>query len=103
MDDLGREMVRSIEQMTQRLVEFRQEVGRAVYPLYPRILEIEKRLDQEARDRPQRQQELDARLTVQDTALAAIKRRQGWRLAIEAVLAVAAVIIAGALLYGLFV
>lgn len=68
-----REVIHSVEHMTQQLIAYRQDVTRSLTPMYPRIVEIEKRLDQEAKDRPQRQKELDAKLEKQN----AVASKQG--------------------------
>lgn len=69
-DQWVREVIRTVESMSQQLVEFRQQINRVITPLYPRILEGEKRADREAAERAQRQKELDQRLTNQDHAIA---------------------------------
>lgn len=65
-DGWAREVVRTVEEMSRRLVEFRQDVNRAMQPLYPRIVEIEKRADREAEERTKRQKELDGKLAEQN-------------------------------------
>lgn len=75
-DEYAREVIRTVREMATQLVEFRQDITRATLPLFPRITGIERRLDEEAKDRPARQRELDetlrligTRLTSQDQAL----------------------------------
>lgn len=69
----AREFIRTVEDMTRQLVTFRQDITRAMAPMYPRIVEIEKQLDLEARERPARQKELDAKLEKQN----AVASQQG--------------------------
>lgn len=61
-DDYIREIIHTVELMTRQLVEFRQDITRAMAPMYPRIVEVEKRIEQDARERHARQQELDRKL-----------------------------------------
>lgn len=68
-----REVIHTVEAMTQQLTAYRQDVTRALSPMYPRIVEIEKRLDQEAKERPQRQKDLDRKLESQN----AVASQQG--------------------------
>lgn len=112
-EEYAREIVRSVEYMSRQLVEFRQDITRATLPLFPRIIGIEKRLDDEAKDRPARQRDLDdtlktisTRLTnqdqalsqqdktlaAQDTVLIGISRWQRWRTVIEIAIFIAVVV-----------
>lgn len=68
-DNYAREVVRTVELMSRQLVEFRQDISRATLPLYPRIVEIERQLEAEAKERPARQQMLDKKLAAQDKEL----------------------------------
>jgi uncharacterized protein involved in exopolysaccharide biosynthesis len=72
-DTYAREFIRTVEDMTRQLVAFRQDITRAMAPMYPRIVEIEKQLEQEARERPARQKELDSKLEKQN----AVASQQG--------------------------
>ena len=94
-----REMIRTVELMSRQLVEFRQDISRATLPLYPRIVEIERQLEAEARERPARQAALDKKLAAQDqelgqqtAALSQIRKWQRARVIIEC-LAVAGVVL----------
>lgn len=109
-DEYAREVVRSVADMMRLLEQARQDITRATLPLFPRITGIERRLDEEAKDRPARQRELDetlktigARLTNQDQALSQqdkslaaqdkvlieISTWQRWRTVIEVLLILA--------------
>lgn len=109
-DEYAREFVRSVAEMMRALEQARQDITRATLPLFPRITGIERRLDDEAKDRPARQRELDetlkiisTRLTDQDQALSqqdktlaaqdkvliGISTWQRWRTGIEIVLILA--------------
>lgn len=65
-DGWAREVIRSVEYMSAQLVEFRQQINRAMLPLYPRITEIEARAEREAKEREIRQKVLDAKLAEQN-------------------------------------
>lgn len=98
-DNYAREMIRSIEAMSRQLVEFRQDISRATLPLYPRIVEIERQLDAEAKERPARQKALDKKLAAQDheleqqtSALDQIRAWQYRRAIIEVVVIIGVVV-----------
>jgi hypothetical protein len=67
------EVIRTVEAMTRQLVEFRQEITRATLPLYPRITEMERRREDDGKERIARQKDLDRKLENQD----AIASKQG--------------------------
>lgn len=98
-NDYIAEVIRTVEAMTRQLVEFRQDINRATLPLYPRIVEIERQLDAEAKERPARQKVLDDKLTAQDqelgrqtTALDQIRKWQRARVVIEALVILGVVV-----------
>lgn len=68
-DGYTREVIRTVAEMMRLLEQTRQDITRATLPLFPRITGIERRLDEEAKDRPARQKELDERLNRQDKVL----------------------------------
>lgn len=74
-DEYAREVIRTVGEMSRLLEQTRQDITRATLPLFPRITGIEKRLDEEAKDRPARQQQLDARLSKQDKSLEVLAAR----------------------------
>jgi hypothetical protein len=98
-DNYAREVIRTVEAMSRQLVEFRQDISRATLPLYPRIVEIERQMELEARERPARQKALDKKLAAQDqeleqqtVALDQIRKWQRARVVIEFLVIVGVVV-----------
>lgn len=91
-DEYAREVIRSLEVMTQRLVEFRQEIGRAIYPLFPRILGIERRLDEDSKDRIERQKDLDMWRVGVNAALDDLRKWRRARLVVEVALVLISIV-----------
>lgn len=93
-DSVAEEMVRAIREMTERLVVFRQEIQRAVQPLYPRITAIEEQNRLDRKERIERQKELDDRLTSFAQAIDRLRNDAAERLRIQQFIAAAVVIAA---------
>lgn len=74
-DGYASEVIKVVTNLSREVEQARQDVNRSVLPLFQRIVGIEKRLDEENKDRPARQQQLDARLNKQDKALEVIASR----------------------------
>lgn len=74
-DGLLHELIGAIRENTDRLALYREDMNRAMLIVYQRITEIERKLVDEAKERPQRQKELDAKLKKQDDAIAGIDAR----------------------------
>ncbi len=72
-DDYIREVIRTVADMNRQVIETRQELMRAVLPLYPRIIELDRTREQDAKDRIARQHELDAKIAQQN----AVASQQG--------------------------
>lgn len=122
-DDLLQEVIAVVRDNTDRLAEYRNSVNTAMVQVYQRIVAIEKRLDHEARKRPERQKELDAKLRklteanekiggrldaqdatleAQDQTLDTIYRAQWWRGVVQVAIVVLLALIAGVLLWHYF-
>lgn len=122
-DDLLQEVVAVVRENTDRLAQYRNDINTAMVQVYQRIVAIEKRLDHDARKRPERQKELDARLRrlteatgrldarldtqdaaleAQDQTLDTIYRAQWWRGVVQLAIVVLLAFIAGVLLWWYF-
>ena len=87
-DSYEAEIIGAVREMSSRLVEFRQESQRAILPMYPRIREIERRQEEDAQQRAERQ-------IVLDRALAALERsnRRLWTGLVVLILTQAATVV----------
>lgn len=83
------ELVKAVREMTERMVEFRQDMQRSLLPLYPRIREIEDAQAADRRLRTERQQVLDAALESLARSIRVLRR---WAIANTAALVLLVVV-----------